>query len=126
MFPLYFIWERKFLQVKINMKMIIFLKASKSPSHYRSWDQFTVVEFFSGDTEYCLVVEVDHKIVGFCMGTTIQKSGENWKYGVSFILIDKNIYFLVCHLDWCERKYEKKRNWNKVIFRNGKKNGTSW
>ncbi len=56
--------------------------ASKSQSHYRSWDQFTVLEFFNGDTEYCIVAEVDSKVVGFCMGTTIQKSGEKWKYGV--------------------------------------------
>lgn len=36
----------------------------------------------TGDSEYCLVSEVEGKVVGFCMGTTIQKSGENWKFGV--------------------------------------------
>jgi len=56
--------------------------AAKSQSHYRSWDQFTVVDFFNGDPQYSLVAEVEKKkVVGFCLGTTIQKSGDMGKYG---------------------------------------------
>jgi len=55
--------------------------AAKSQSHYRSWDQFTVVDFFNGDSIYCLVAEVEGKVAGFCLGTTIQKPGNQIKYG---------------------------------------------
>ena len=48
---------------------------------YRTWDEFEVMELFSGDTENCLVAERYGKIVGFALGTTISKTHSAWKYG---------------------------------------------
>lgn len=50
--------------------------ASKSQSHYRAWDEYAVVEFFNNDEEICLVAELKDKVVGFCLGMTIAKGGQ--------------------------------------------------
>jgi len=54
------------------------------PILYRTWDQFEVTDYFTSDPDYCLVAELepDGKIVGFAIGTTIEKEGTAWKkYG---------------------------------------------
>jgi len=52
------------------------------PILYRTWDQFEVTDYFSSDSEYCLVAEVNGVIVGFVLATTIEKEGTAWKrYG---------------------------------------------
>ena len=48
---------------------------------YRTWDEFEVVELYLGDSEFCLVAEIDDEIVGFALGTTVSKSRSAWKYG---------------------------------------------
>ena len=48
---------------------------------YRTWDEFEVVELYLGDSEYCLVAEIDDELVGFALGTTVTKSRSAWKYG---------------------------------------------
>ncbi len=55
--------------------------AEKVPNLYRTWDEFEVVELFNGDSEFCLVAEVEEEIVGFALGTTVTKSHSAWKYG---------------------------------------------
>jgi len=65
--------------------------AKEAQSHYRNWDEFTVVDFFNGDPEYCIVAEVESKVVGFCLGTTIQKSSSKVKYGyITWIGVQSN------------------------------------
>jgi len=65
--------------------------AEQSQSNYRAWDQFAVVDFFNSDSQYCLVAEVENKVVGFCMGTTISKSAEVGRYGyVTWIGVQAN------------------------------------
>jgi ribosomal protein S18 acetylase RimI-like enzyme len=63
------------------------------PILYRTWDQFEVTDYFTSDPDYCLVAEVepDGKIVGFIIGTTIEKEGTAWKkYGyLSWIGVDE-------------------------------------
>jgi ribosomal protein S18 acetylase RimI-like enzyme len=56
-------------------------KAEKVPNLYRTWGEFEVVELFNSDSEFCLVAEARKKIVGFALGTTIEKSRSAWKYG---------------------------------------------
>ncbi len=56
-------------------------KAEKVPNLYRTWGEFEVVELFNSDSEFCLVAEARKKIVGFALGTTIEKSHSAWKYG---------------------------------------------
>jgi ribosomal protein S18 acetylase RimI-like enzyme len=51
------------------------------PILYRTWDAYEVTDFFNMDPEYCLVAEADGEIVGFSLGTTIEKEGSAWKYG---------------------------------------------
>src|SRR4030043_244296 len=62
------------------------------PILYRTWDQYEVTDYFTSDPEYCMVAETepDGKIVGFIIGTTIEKEGTAWKkYGyISWIGVD--------------------------------------
>ncbi|MDD5095352.1 MAG: GNAT family N-acetyltransferase [Dehalococcoidia bacterium] len=60
------------------------------PILYRTWDAYEVTDAFTADPEYCFVAEADEKIVGFVLGTTIEKEGTAWKtYGyLSWIGVD--------------------------------------
>jgi ribosomal protein S18 acetylase RimI-like enzyme len=55
--------------------------AREVPNLYRTWDEYEVVNLFQSDPEFCLVAESDERIVGFILGTTIEKSQSAWKYG---------------------------------------------
>jgi ribosomal protein S18 acetylase RimI-like enzyme len=63
------------------------------PILYRTWDQFEVTDYFTSDPDYCLIAETEPggKIVGFIIGTTIEKEGTAWKkYGyLSWIGVDE-------------------------------------
>lgn len=41
------------------------------PILYRTWHAHKVTEFFTSDSEYCLVAEVDNQIAGFVIASTI-------------------------------------------------------
>lgn len=56
-------------------------KAQKVPNMYRTWDSYEVTGLFHSDTEFCLVAEQGEAIIGFALGTTIEKSHSAWKYG---------------------------------------------
>jgi ribosomal protein S18 acetylase RimI-like enzyme len=51
------------------------------PNLYRTWDEFELTSFFQGDSELCLVAEIEDQVVGFVLGTTIHKNRSAWKYG---------------------------------------------
>jgi len=53
----------------------------RSPNLFRFWEQAEVLDLFETDSEFCLIAEVDDKIVGFSLGTTIKKKRSAWKYG---------------------------------------------
>lgn len=55
--------------------------ASENPTLYRTWDEYEVIALFQGDSEFCIVAEVEDRIVGFALGTTIEKNNSAWKYG---------------------------------------------
>ncbi len=55
--------------------------AREVPTLYRTWDKYEVVNLFQSDPEFCLVAESAGQIVGFLLGTTIEKSHSAWKYG---------------------------------------------
>ena len=63
------------------------------PILYRTWDPYEVTDYFTSDPDYCLVAETepDGKIVGFILGTTIEKEGTACKkYGyLSWIGVDE-------------------------------------
>ncbi|PLY12537.1 MAG: GNAT family N-acetyltransferase [Desulfuromonas sp.] len=52
-----------------------------SPSMYRTWDEYEITTLFNSDSELCLVAEVAEEIVGFALGTTVEKQNSAWKYG---------------------------------------------
>ncbi len=52
-----------------------------SPSMYRTWDEYEITTLFNSDNELCLVAELDGEIVGFALGTTVEKQNSAWKYG---------------------------------------------
>lgn len=47
---------------------------------YRTWDPYEVTALFNTDAETCLVAEHDDEIIGFALGTIIEK-GTAWSYG---------------------------------------------
>lgn len=55
--------------------------AEYSPSLYRTWDEYEITTLFNSDSELCLVAEIGETIVGFALGTTVEKHHSAWKYG---------------------------------------------
>jgi ribosomal protein S18 acetylase RimI-like enzyme len=55
--------------------------ADKTPTLYRTWDEFEVVSMFNADTDYCLVAELEDQIIGFTLGNVVEKKKSAWKYG---------------------------------------------
>ena len=55
--------------------------AREVPNLYRTWDEYEVVNLFQSDPEFCLVAEFDEEIVGFILGSTLEKTRSAWKYG---------------------------------------------
>ena len=62
------------------------------PILYRTWDPYEVTEYFTSDSNYCLVAEADGRIIGFVLATTIEKEGTAWKkYGyLAWIGVDED------------------------------------
>lgn len=55
--------------------------ADKWPNLYRTWDEYEIVDRFAADGETCLVAELDGEVVGFALGTVIEKRHSAWNYG---------------------------------------------
>jgi len=55
--------------------------AREVPNLYRTWDEYELIELYYADSELCLVAESEGTIVGFALGTTIEKERSAWKYG---------------------------------------------
>jgi ribosomal protein S18 acetylase RimI-like enzyme len=52
-----------------------------SPVLYRSWDEYEITTLFNSDSELCLVAEAYEVILGFALGTTVEKQHSAWKTG---------------------------------------------
>ena len=49
---------------------------------HRTWDEYEVLTLFSTEREHCLVAEDEEEtVVGFALGTTIEKRKSSWTYG---------------------------------------------
>ena len=62
------------------------------PILYRTWDPFEVTEYFTTESEYCLVAETeDDRIAGFVLANMVEKEGTAWKkYGyLTWIGVDE-------------------------------------
>jgi ribosomal protein S18 acetylase RimI-like enzyme len=55
--------------------------AEKWPNLYRTWEEYDLVNLFAADGNFCLVAEIDNKIVGFALGSIIEKRRSAWIYG---------------------------------------------
>jgi len=55
--------------------------AEYSPSMYRTWDEYEITTLYNSDSDLCIVAEIDEEIVGFALGTTVEKTNSAWKYG---------------------------------------------
>jgi len=54
----------------------------RAPSLYRIWDEYEVVDFYRSDPDSCLVAtNAEGKVVGFILGTIIDKRNSPRKYG---------------------------------------------
>ncbi|MBE0544995.1 MAG: GNAT family N-acetyltransferase [Verrucomicrobia bacterium] len=51
------------------------------PTLYRCWDEDEVLKIFSADAETCLVAEAHERVVGFALGSLMEKRGSAWRYG---------------------------------------------
>ncbi len=56
-------------------------RADEYPNLYRTWDEYDLIQYFTTDGDYCLVAETDDEIVGFVIGTVIEKRRSAWSYG---------------------------------------------
>jgi ribosomal protein S18 acetylase RimI-like enzyme len=66
--------------------------ADKWPTLYRTWDEYELATLFASDRETCLVAELDNAVVGFALGTLLEKRGSAWNYGYLLWLgVDENI-----------------------------------
>lgn len=52
-----------------------------SSSMYRTWDEYEITTLFNSDSELCIVAELNDEVVGFALGTTVEKHNSSWKYG---------------------------------------------
>jgi len=48
---------------------------------YRTWDEYEVTGLFNSESEHLLVADRDGEVVGFAMGTVIEKARTAWTYG---------------------------------------------
>lgn len=55
--------------------------ATESPNLYRTWDEYELIDYYSSDGEFCFVAELDDRLVGFVIGTIIEKRKSAWTYG---------------------------------------------
>lgn len=55
--------------------------ADRWPTLYRTWDEYDLVVQFASEGELCLVAEHDGAVVGFALGSLIEKRRSAWRYG---------------------------------------------
>ncbi len=55
--------------------------AETSQNLYRTWDEYEVTTLFQEDSGFCQVAETETTVVGFILGTTINKRNSSWRYG---------------------------------------------
>ena len=66
--PIYHLGERVFT-------------AERWPTLYRTWDEYEVVQAYLTDADTSLVAFYDDELVGFALGTMIEKPRNPWIYG---------------------------------------------
>jgi ribosomal protein S18 acetylase RimI-like enzyme len=66
--------------------------ADKWPSLYRTWDEYEAVGLFHSDGEFCFVADKNEKVVGFALGSLIDKRKSAWSYGyLTWLAVDPGL-----------------------------------
>ena len=66
--------------------------ADKWPSLYRTWDEYEPVGLFTSDGDFCFVAELDSRVVGFALGSLIDKRKSAWTYGyLTWLAVDPTL-----------------------------------
>jgi ribosomal protein S18 acetylase RimI-like enzyme len=55
--------------------------ADRWPTLYRTWDEYEVVSLYANERKNCLVADRSGSVVGFALGSILEKRGEPWTYG---------------------------------------------
>jgi ribosomal protein S18 acetylase RimI-like enzyme len=55
--------------------------ADRWPTLYRTWDEYEVVSLYANERPNCLVADRAGEVVGFALGSILEKRGEPWTYG---------------------------------------------
>jgi hypothetical protein len=53
--------------------------AEQWPTLYRAWDEFEITDLYGSDRELCLVADADGTVVGFALGTEMEKPRSAWR-----------------------------------------------
>jgi ribosomal protein S18 acetylase RimI-like enzyme len=80
--PSIYIRQMKFddLPVVFHLGEKVFT-ARDSPNLYRTWDEYEIISTYQTDNECCLIAETDDEVIGFLLGSVIEKSRSSWSYG---------------------------------------------
>jgi ribosomal protein S18 acetylase RimI-like enzyme len=66
--------------------------ADKWPSLYRTWDEYEPVSLYTTDGEFCFVAEYQDQLVGFTLGSLIDKRNSAWSYGyLTWLAVDPKV-----------------------------------
>lgn len=74
-------------QAKIDDLSYIFhlgeklFRPQEASNLYRTWDEYEVTGLFNSEPEYMLVAKVSGTVVGFALGTIVEKNATAWNYG---------------------------------------------
>ena len=55
--------------------------SQESTNLYRTWDEYAVISLFNSEPEFMLVAEIENRVIGFALGTLIEKNRSAWTYG---------------------------------------------
>ena len=66
--------------------------ADKWHSLYRTWDEYEPVGLFNSDGDFCFVADADDTVVGFALGSLIDKRKSAWSYGyLTWLAVDPEV-----------------------------------
>ena len=55
--------------------------ADRWPVLYRTWDEYDLAALFAAESEQCFVADFRDQVIGFALGTFIEKRRSSWRYG---------------------------------------------
>ncbi|MCF7974650.1 MAG: GNAT family N-acetyltransferase [Phycisphaerae bacterium] len=55
--------------------------SQESSNLYRTWDEYEVTHLFNSEPEYMWVACMDEQVIGFLLGSIIEKRYTAWNYG---------------------------------------------